>query len=70
MSLARPAGVTVRVGTSDVTAALRDAAGLAAGESVAGPALIEGYSSSIWVPPGWRAERDSKGNILMRGAAV
>ncbi len=69
-SLARPAGVTVRVGTSDVTAALRDAAGLAAGESVAGPALIEGYSSSIWVPPGWRAERDSKGNILMRGAAV
>ncbi len=69
-SLVRPAGVTVRVGTSDVTAALRDAAGLAAGESVAGPALIEGYSSSIWVPPGWRAERDSKGNILMRGAAV
>ena len=69
-SLARPAGVTVRVGTSEVTAALRDAAGLAAGESVAGPALIEGYSSSIWVPPGWRAERDSKGNILMRGAAV
>ena len=69
-SLVRPAGVTVRVGAADVTAALRDAAGLAAGESVAGPALIEGYSSSIWVPPGWRAERDSKGNILMRGAAV
>ena len=69
-SLVRPAGVTVRVGAADVTAALRDAAGLAPGESVAGPALIEGYSSSIWVPPGWRAERDSKGNILMRGAAV
>ena len=69
-SLVRPAGVTVRVGAADVTAALRDAAGLAAGESVAGPALIEGYSSSIWVPPGWRAERDPNGNILMRGAAA
>ena len=69
-ALIRPAGVTVRAGAADVTAALRDAAGLAAGETVAGPALIEGYSSSIWVPPGWRAERDSNGNILMRGETV
>ena len=69
-SLVRPAGVTVRVGAADVTATLRDAAGLAAGETVAGPALIEGYSSSIWVPPGWRAQRDPNGNILMRGAAA
>ncbi|MCX7384263.1 MAG: hydantoinase/oxoprolinase family protein [Alphaproteobacteria bacterium] len=69
-SLVRPAGVTVRVGAADVTATLRDAAGLAAGETVAGPAQIEGYSSSIWVPPGWRAERDPNGNILMRGAAA
>jgi N-methylhydantoinase A len=68
-TLPRPADLPVRVGTADIRAALRDAAGLAAGETVAGPALIEGYSSSIWVPPGWTAERDASGNILMRGAA-
>jgi serine/threonine protein kinase len=33
---------------------------------VLGPALIEGYSSSTWVPPGWLAERDGAGNLLMR----
>jgi len=42
-------------------------AGLASGETVSGPALIEGYSSSLWVPPGWTARRDAQGNILMRG---
>lgn len=31
-----------------------------------GPAMIEGYSSTIWVPPGWSANRDAAGNIRMR----
>jgi N-methylhydantoinase A len=69
-ALPRPADMAVRVGTADIRAAVREAAGLAAGETVAGPALIEGYSSSIWVPPGWGATRDASGNILMRGAAA
>jgi N-methylhydantoinase A len=31
-----------------------------------GPAMIEGYSSTLWVAPGWRAERDEPGNIIMQ----
>jgi N-methylhydantoinase A/oxoprolinase/acetone carboxylase beta subunit len=33
---------------------------------VAGPALLESYSSTIWVPPDWQATRDTGGNILLR----
>jgi len=47
-------------------AAIVDAAGLGEGRKVAGPALIEGYSSTIWVPEGWVAARDAAGNLLMR----
>lgn len=35
-------------------------------EVVSGAAMIEGYSSSLYVPPGWRARRDGAGNIIMR----
>jgi len=47
-------------------AAIVDAAALGEGRKVAGPALIEGYSSTIWVPEGWVAARDAAGNLLMR----
>jgi N-methylhydantoinase A len=33
--------------------------------SIAGPALIEGYSSTTWVPEGWRARRDEAGNLIL-----
>ena len=36
---------------------------------VAGPALIEGYSSTAWVPEGWTARRDEAGNLILRRAA-
>ncbi|MBY5533708.1 hydantoinase/oxoprolinase family protein [Rhizobium leguminosarum] len=39
---------------------------LQAGDAMTGPAMIEGYSSTLWIPPGWRAERDEPGNIIMR----
>jgi N-methylhydantoinase A len=69
-TLIRPSGIPVRIGSETVTAALRDAAGLPVNETISGPALIEGYSSSIWVPPGWTARRDTHGNILMQGTAA
>ena len=51
-------------------AALLNAGTLAEGLNVPGPALIEGYSSTIWVPPGWTAARDAPGNtVLSRSAA-
>ncbi|MDE3176153.1 MAG: hydantoinase/oxoprolinase family protein [Pseudomonadota bacterium] len=38
---------------------------LAVDEPICGPAMIEGYSSTIWAPAGWRAERDRAGNVIM-----
>ena len=69
-ALSHPAEVPVRVGNGSVAAVMVDAAGLGVGEIVTGPALIEGYSSSLWVPPGWVAQRDAHGNILMQGKAA
>jgi N-methylhydantoinase A len=48
-----------------VAARLVDAATLAPGDSIPGPAMIEGYSSSTWVPPTWQATRDASGNIII-----
>ena len=49
-----------------VTARLLAADALAVEETIEGAALIEGYSSSLYVPLGWRARRDGAGNIIMR----
>jgi N-methylhydantoinase A len=66
----QPPDVPVRVGEHSVAARLIDAARLAVDAPVIGPALIEGYSSSTWVPPGWTATRDNFGNVLMRRIAA
>jgi N-methylhydantoinase A len=64
---ARPATAPVVLGSgARVEARLVDAAALATGDAIHGPALVEGYSSTLWVPPGWHAARDAAGNILMR----
>ena len=65
--LAQPPSIPVHIGGETVQTVLVDAAKL--DRSVNGPALIEGYSSSTWVPPGWTAERDPHGNVLMRRVA-
>ncbi len=64
-----PGDAPVQNGGGRVMAHLVDAAGLTSGEPIAGPALIEGYSSTTWVPPGWRAMPDAHGNILLHGTA-
>jgi N-methylhydantoinase A len=64
-----PGQAPVQAGGGRMMARLVDAAGLSPGEAIAGPALIEGYSSSTWVPPGWRAVPDAHGNILLHGTA-
>ena len=51
-----------------VKAKLVQAPSLVPGRAIQGAAMIEGYSSTIWVPPGWRAERDNPGNIIMQKA--
>ncbi|MBR0644925.1 hydantoinase/oxoprolinase family protein [Plastoroseomonas hellenica] len=64
--LARPGDAAVVTGGAAVRARLADAAALGTGDAVAGPALIEGYSSTTWVPPGWHAARDAAGNMLLQ----
>ncbi len=60
-----PAAVEVWTPSGPVKTKLIAAADLASHEVVKGAAMIEGYSSTLWVPPNWRAERDQSGNILM-----
>ncbi len=55
----------IRIGDRTVAARVHAASSLTAGRPVEGPAMIEGYSSTTWVPPGWRAEPDRAGNILL-----
>ena len=64
IELVQPPSIPVHVWGETVQAMLVDAAKL--DRSINGPALIEGYSSSTWVPPRWMAERDPHGNVLMR----
>ena len=40
--------------------------GLAAGETLTGPVIIEAMDSTIVVPPGWIASVDGKGYIRLR----
>ncbi len=65
----RPSSAPVVVGGRTVAARLVDAATLGANDPVHGPALIEGYSSTTWAPPGWTAARDAAGNMLMQRSA-
>ncbi len=39
---------------------------LAQGEQLQGPAVIEGYTATTWVPPGWTAALDASDNLILR----
>jgi N-methylhydantoinase A len=45
-------------------------AGLRPGETVAGPAVIEDITSTIFVPAGWHAAQDDQANLVMRRETV
>ena len=62
-TLRGPETVIVHTGGEPRTARLVAATALSG--PLPGPALIEGYSSSIWVPPGWQAAPDAAGNTLL-----
>ena len=63
-----PGEIEVWTPAGAVQATLVEAASLKPGRAIEGAAMIEGYSSTLWVPPGWHAERDEPGNIIMRKA--
>jgi N-methylhydantoinase A len=56
----------IRIGDRTVHARLLTAGSLRVDDIVAGPALLESYSSTTWVPPSWHAKRDAGGNVLLR----
>jgi N-methylhydantoinase A len=66
--LDRPPTADIVTGGRVVAARICEAARIGT-ETLAGPALIEGYSSTTWVPPGWTAARDSAGNVILRREA-
>ncbi|HUG40553.1 MAG TPA: hydantoinase/oxoprolinase family protein [Longimicrobiales bacterium] len=43
-------------------------AALAAGATMAGPAVVHEYSATTWVPPGWTAEALESGSLSLRRA--
>jgi N-methylhydantoinase A len=49
-----------------VDCALVPSGSLKPGSVVEGAALVEGYSSSAYIPPNWRAELDSHDNLVVR----
>ena len=52
--------------TGFVDTAVRWRDGLVAGDSLDGPAIVESVDATLVVPPGWRAEVDGDGFIVMR----
>ncbi len=39
---------------------------LGPGQVIAGPAVVEGYTATTWVPPGWTATLDEADNMILR----
>jgi N-methylhydantoinase A len=48
-----------------VEAAIYDRERLAAGAAFAGPAIVEQYDTTTWIPHGWRASVDPGENLLL-----
>jgi N-methylhydantoinase A len=69
IAFAGPTEAPVRVGDRTVMARLLTAASVLRDDIVEGPALLESYSSTIWVPPSWHATRDAGGNLFLRRSA-
>ena len=53
-------------GEAWIDCARHAAEALAAGQVIAGPAVVEGYTATTWVPPGWTATLDEADNMILR----
>ncbi len=69
---ALPAGAAEKTkvfhGESWLECARFTAEALIAGQKIEGPAVIEGYTATTWVPPGWTAALDPSDNLILRRA--
>ena len=59
---------TTRVfhGEAWLDCARHTAEALTVGQAIAGPAVVEGYTATTWVPPGWTATLDAADNLTLR----
>jgi N-methylhydantoinase A len=63
----RPAGKTrIFHGEAWIDCARYTAEALAIGQQIVGPAVIEGYTATTWVAPGWTATLDAADNLTLR----
>ena len=63
----RAAGKTrIFRGEAWIDCARHTAEALAAGQHIVGPAVIEGYTATTWVAPGWTATLDAADNLSLR----
>ena len=56
----------VRADGADLDVPVYERSDLAAGSSLAGPAIVAEYSATTWCPPGWRVESDRRGVLLLQ----
>ena len=52
-----------------VDATIYDRERLRAGAALAGPAIVEQYDTTTWIPAGWRATVDPHDNLLLEKRA-
>ena len=53
-------------GESWIDCARYSAEALSSGQALSGPAVVEGYTATTWVPPGWTATLDEADNMILR----
>ncbi len=63
---AKSGSVRIHENRQSFDCALASRAGLAATGGIAGPALMEDGTSTLYIPAGWRATGDAAGNLLLQ----
>jgi len=63
---APPSRPRIHEGGAWIDCARHAAEAIPEGQAIAGPAVIEGYTATTYVPPGWTASIDAADNMILR----
>jgi N-methylhydantoinase A len=64
-----PESTRIFHGEGWIDCARHAAEALKQGQTIDGPAVIDGYTATTWVPPGWTATLDASDNLILRRPA-
>jgi N-methylhydantoinase A len=64
-----PESTRIFHGDGWIDCARHTAEALKQGQKIEGPSVIEGYTATTWVPPGWTAILDASDNLILQKAA-